>query len=123
MLYPTTRLDDVNNAFLRGLELVKETILLELKATDADEAVFNKMELWSPPSCLADPDTFMCALRSGAWDIAYGQYRSWCSNLKKKPYNMAPGRTSHARSSRGVGTLLNPVQQPNSISVSWGCVE
>jgi len=72
MLYPTTCLDDVNNTFLCGLELVKETILLELKAADADEAVFNKMELWSPPSCLADPDTFMCALRSGAWDTAYG---------------------------------------------------
>ena len=105
MLYPSINLDEVNEAHSRGLELVKEEIFQQLEITKLDTAELDKVKSWSPPACLADPHNLIVALEDGAWDTAYRRYHSWQSELKKKPYNVASGRsqTSHGRASRGIG--------------------
>ena len=62
-------LDDVNKAFWRGLQLIKEAILLELKAADVDKVVLDEMEL-----CLSlalRPQTRLCAPTSDEWCLGY----------------------------------------------------
>ncbi|KIM57919.1 hypothetical protein SCLCIDRAFT_28446 [Scleroderma citrinum Foug A] len=48
-LFPTIDVDDVNGAFQRGLQLIKEAALREMKASDVEERILDNVEGWSPP--------------------------------------------------------------------------
>ena len=78
-LYPIVNLDNVNNAFHHGLQLIKEAVLHELTT---DNVTSDWVEQWSPPLHLLDADISRRALVDGAWDTAYERYCSW-----RKEYN------------------------------------
>ncbi|KAL4077886.1 hypothetical protein J3A83DRAFT_4217620 [Scleroderma citrinum] len=67
-LFPMVDLDNVDKAFWWGFQLTKEAILHELIA---DKASFNRVEQWSPPARLLDPEVLSRSLADGAWDTAY----------------------------------------------------
>ena len=54
-LFPTIDLEDMNGAFQRGLQLIKEAAVREMKAGDVEERVLDDVEEWSPP-----PSSFKC---------------------------------------------------------------
>ncbi|KAI6035710.1 hypothetical protein EDC04DRAFT_2897734 [Pisolithus marmoratus] len=95
-LYPTVNLDDINHAFQRGLELIKQEVLMVLESVNADRALFDCAAAWSPPSPV-ESASLRSALEYGACATAYERYADWRSNLKKKPYNTTAG---HSRKSR-----------------------
>ena len=68
-LYPTIELTNVKSTFHCGITLLKEEAL-GLEAIKADEALYNCMEAWSPPSLL-DEESFTTLLVNGAWAMAY----------------------------------------------------
>ncbi|KAI6039378.1 hypothetical protein EDC04DRAFT_2895317 [Pisolithus marmoratus] len=70
-LYPTFALGDVNHAFHRGLELLKQEALLELKTVNTSQELFDGMAAWSPPSCPLNPMLLTALLSYGAWTTAY----------------------------------------------------
>ncbi|KIM54549.1 hypothetical protein SCLCIDRAFT_30991 [Scleroderma citrinum Foug A] len=80
-LFPTIDVDDVNGVFQRGLQLIKEAALREMKA---------------------DVERLSMALEKAVLDTAYGQYSNWHSKLKNKsPYaTQHAAQTSQARPSR-----------------------
>ncbi|KAI6023375.1 hypothetical protein EDC04DRAFT_2935021 [Pisolithus marmoratus] len=71
MLYPTFALGDVNCAFHRSLELLKQEALLELKTVNTSQELFDGMAVWSPPSCPLNPMLLAVSLSYGAWMTAY----------------------------------------------------
>ena len=101
-LYPTFDLAGIESALHCGISLLKVEAL-GLEAIQADEALYDRMEAWMPPSLL-DEESFTTALVNGAWATAYSRYLHWHNDLKGKPYATAPAhsRTSRARASREV---------------------
>ena len=95
----------MNGAFQRGLQLIKEAALCEMKAGDVEERILDNVEGWSPPPCLLDVERLSMALEKAVLDTAYGQYSNWHSKLKNKsPYaTQCAAQTSQARPSRHVG--------------------
>ncbi|KAI6137811.1 hypothetical protein BKA82DRAFT_4265626 [Pisolithus tinctorius] len=106
-LYPTVDLDGINNAFRRGLERIKEAILLEL-AAGADREFFDSMAIWSPPDSPVNITSLRNGLIYGAWTTAYQRYAEWHDTLDKKPYNGTRGRS---RTSRRRRTSRNHLEQ------------
>ena len=63
-LYPIVDLDDVDNAFWCGLELIKATILrLNMPGVNLNGWVF--------PTPIVEPEHYLGVLMDGAWVMAY----------------------------------------------------
>ena len=108
-LFPTIDLEDVNGAFQRGLQLIKEAAVWEMKAGDVEERVLDDVEEWSPPPRLLNAALLSQDLQKAALDTAYGRYVRWRSKLKTgSPYaTQRITQSSQARPSRRVSTALN----------------
>ncbi|KAI6099011.1 hypothetical protein F5141DRAFT_404759 [Pisolithus sp. B1] len=96
-LFPTVNLGDINNAFQRCFELVKQEVFVELESINADRALFDRTAAWSPP-CPMESASLRSALVYGAWAMAYDRYAHWRTTLQKKPYNMTSRRISTSHS-------------------------
>jgi len=108
-LFPTIDLEDVNGTFQRGLQLIKEAAVREMKAGDVEERVLDDVEEWSPPPCLLNAALLSQDLQKAALDTAYGRYVRWRSKLKTGlPYaTQCITQSSQARPSCPVSTALN----------------
>ena len=74
-------LDNINKAFQDGLQLTKGAVLRQLMT---DEALFDRVEQWSPPTCLLDAGVLRQSIADGAWATAYGRYCTWHKGEDKR---------------------------------------
>ncbi|KIM58226.1 hypothetical protein SCLCIDRAFT_1218843 [Scleroderma citrinum Foug A] len=101
-LYPTVDLDEVDNAFRRGLELTKATMLgLDIPNMDLNG--------WLFPARVIHPERYVFALEDGAWWTAYQRYRKWYDNEKKSRDRSHRRQTARACASHEASAQLNSV--------------
>ena len=76
-IYLNVVLNDVENTFLRILELMKVPLLAELDTRGVDKVLFDPMGNWPLAAHVLDLEKCLCALLEGAWATSYGRYHDW----------------------------------------------
>ena len=76
-IYPNVALDNVKNAFWRGLELTKALILATLGNLEEDKALLHCVGNWTPPPRVINPGKCLKALSKAAWATSYDRYFDW----------------------------------------------
>jgi len=98
----------MNNALNCGLELTKEAIL-KLNVPDADQRSLDRVELWTHPARVLEPEDCVRALVDGAWATAFRRYRVFhCELLNLHPSTRPRHRHHQLGKLHGILQLLLP---------------